>query len=244
MGGFLSVYGFSAAGIAAIILTSINFLFVLFLLPESLTKERLENSSLTKSNESVLRQLRNVFSKGLIGLVLAIFFIVFLSFSAIPVIVPLLGVAFFGLGSVEMSYLFVYIGLVQIALQGFVIGRLVARIGDLNLVVFSPFFMMMGTFFMPLFSNLGIFIVSLTMIASGSGIMRTVVPSYISKATAESEQGGILGVTNSVASIATVPGPLIGGFLFEFVGLISPFFISALLLLFSFILGLGARRKA
>jgi DHA1 family tetracycline resistance protein-like MFS transporter len=244
MGGFLSVYGFSAAGIAAIILTSINFLFVLFLLPESLTKERLENSSLTKSNESVLRQLRNVFSKGLIGLVLAIFFIVFLSFSAIPVIVPLLGVAFFGLGSVEMSYLFVYIGLVQIALQGFLIGRLVARIGDLNLVVFSPFFMMMGTFFMPLFSNLGIFIVSLTMIASGSGIMRTVVPSYISKATAESEQGGILGVTNSVASIATVPGPLIGGFLFEFVGLISPFFISALLLLFSFILGLGARRKA
>ena len=244
IGGFLSIYGFSAAGIAAIILTSINLLFVLFLLPESRTEERQKNQLITKSNESVLQQLRNAFSKGLIGLVLAVFFIVFLSFSAIPVIVPLLGVAYFGIGSVEMSYLFVYIGLVQIVLQGFAIGKLVAKIGDLNLIIFGPLLMMTGILFMPIIPNIGIFIVSLTMIASGSGIMRTVVPSYISKATLESEQGGILGVTNSVASIATVPGPLIGGFLFEFAGLTSPFFVSALLLIFSFILGLGARGKA
>ena len=244
MGGFLSVYGFSAAGIAAIVLTSINFLFVLFLLPESLTKERQESQSIINSNKSILRQIRNAFSKGPIGLVLTIFFIVFLSFSAIPVIMPLLGVAYFGIGSVEMSYLFVYIGLVQIILQGFVIGRLVAKTGDLKLIAFGPLLMMTGILFMPLFPNIGIFIVSLTMIASGSGIMRTVVPSFISKATAESEQGSILGVTNSVASIATVPGPLIGGFLFEFAGLASPFFVSALLLLFSLILGIKALRKA
>jgi MFS family permease len=77
------------------------------------------------------------------------------------------------------------------------------------------------------------------MVASGNGIMRTVVPTFISKITAANEQGGTLGVTNSVASIATVPGPLIGGFLFEFAGLASPFFTSAAMLMVAF--GLGCR---
>ena len=244
IGGFLSVFGFYAAGIAAVVLTIVNFIFVLFLLPESLNKEKRDSRFAIDSNMGVLGQLRTAFSRSLIGIVLAIFFIVFLSFSAIPVIVPLLGVAYFGIAAVEMSYLFVYIGLVQIILQGFLMGRLVARFGDLKLIAICPILMIMGMLFMPLFPNLGIFLVAVTMISSGSGIMRTVVPSYISKATAENEQGGILGLTSSVASIATIPGPFFGGFFFEFVGLASPFFFSAALLLFSTILGFGALRKA
>jgi MFS family permease len=65
----------------------------------------------------------------------------------------------------------------------------------------------------------------------------------MSKATVESEQGKILGVTESVASISTVPGPLIGGILFEFGGLAAPFLVSSLILLFSVILGFSILRK-
>lgn len=237
IGGFLSVYGFSAAGFAAVFLTLINLLFVLFLLPESLSKESRDSQLTTESNRGFLRQLISSFSTPLIGAVLAIFFIVFLSFSAIPVILPLLGVVYFGLGSVEMSYLFVYIGIVQIILQGVVIGRLAVKLGDEKLITFGPLLMMVGIFLMPLVPNIGVFMVSLTMIASGSGIMRTIVPSFISKETHENEQGGVLGIANSVASIATVPGPLVGGFLFEFFGLASPFYVSAILLLIAFGLG-------
>lgn len=237
IGGFLSVYGFSAAGFAAVFLTLINLLFVLFLLPESLSKESRESQLTTESNRGFLRQLISSFSTPLIGAVLAIFFIVFLSFSAIPVILPLLGVVYFGLGSVEMSYLFVYIGIVQIILQGVVIGRLAVKLGDEKLITFGPLLMMVGIFLLPLIPNIGVFMVSLTMIASGSGIMRTIVPSFISKETHENEQGGVLGIANSVASLATVPGPLVGGSLFEFFGLASPFYVSAILLLIAFGLG-------
>ncbi len=239
IGGFLSVYGFSVPGFAAVFLTLVNLLFVLFFLPESLDEKSSRLLLSPGSTSSFFHRLLAAFAKPLIGSVLMIFFIVFLSFSAIPVIVPLLGVAFFGFGSVEMSYFFMYIGAVQIILQGVVIGRLTKKFGEEKLIAFGPLVMMLGIFLMPLIPNIAIFMLSLTMIASGSGIMRTVVPSFISRITPADEQGGTLGVANSVASIATVPGPLIGGSLFEFAGIAAPYFASASMLIVAF--GLGCR---
>ncbi len=115
-----------------------------------------------------------------------------------------------------------------------VIGRLTKRFDEEKLIAFGPLLMMLGIFLMPLIPNIAVFMLSLTMIASGSGIIRTVVPSFISRITTANEQGGTLGVANSVASIATVPGPLIGGFLFQFAGLTAPFFVSGAILIVAF----------
>jgi DHA1 family tetracycline resistance protein-like MFS transporter len=242
IGGTLSVYGFSAPGLAAVFLTVLNLLFVLFFLPESLPQKDSILQMVTNSNDGFLRKLLDAFSKPLIGTVLVIFFIVFLSWSAIPVIMPLLGVIFFGFGSVEMSYFFIYMGTIQIVWQGVLIGRLTEKIGEEKLIAFGPLLLMLGMFLMPLIPNIVIFVFSLTMISIASGMMRTVVPSFISKVTPANEQGGMLGVTNGVASIARVPGPLIGGYLFEFAGLAAPFFASAAMLIVAF--GFGFRVRA
>ena len=242
IGGTLSVYGFSAPGLAAVFLTVLNLLFVLFFLPESLPQKDSILQMVTNSNDGFLRKLLDAFSKPLIGTVLVVFFIVFLAWSAIPVIMPLLGVIFFGFGSVEMSYFFIYMGTIQIVWQGVLIGRLTEKIGEEKLIAFGPLLLMLGIFLMPLIPNIVIFVFSLTMISLGAGMMRTVVPSFISKVTPANEQGGILGVTNGVASIARVPGPLIGGYLFEFAGLAAPFFASAAMLIVAF--GFGFRVRA
>jgi Arabinose efflux permease len=242
IGGTLSVYGFSAPGLAAVFLTVLNLLFVLFFLPESLPQKDSILQMVTNSNDGFLRKLLDAFSKPLIGTVLVIFFIVFLSWSAIPVIMPLLGVIFFGFGSVEMSYFFIYMGTIQIVWQGVLLGRLTEKIGEEKLIAFGPLLLMLGIFLMPLIPNIVIFVFSLTMISLGAGMMRTVVPSFISKISPANEQGGILGVTNGVASIARVPGPLIGGYLFEFAGLAAPFFASAAMLIVAF--GFGFRVRA
>jgi DHA1 family tetracycline resistance protein-like MFS transporter len=242
IGGTLSVYGFSAPGFAAVFLTVINLLFVLFFLPESLPQRDSIPQVVADSNDGFLRRLLDAFSKPLIGTVLVVFFIVFLAWSAIPVILPLLGVIFFGFGSVEMSYIFIYIGTIQIMWQGVIIGRLTEKIGEEKLIAFGPLLLMLGMFLMPLIPNIVIFVFSLTMISIASGMMRTVVPSFISKVTPANEQGGMLGVTNGVASIARVPGPLIGGYLFEFAGLAAPFFASAAMLIVAF--GFGFRVRA
>jgi DHA1 family tetracycline resistance protein-like MFS transporter len=181
-----------------------------------------------------LRKLLDALQKPLTGATLGIFFIITLAFSAIPVISPLLGKSFFGFEETVMSYVFVYIGLVQIVLQGFLIGILVRSVGEEKLIAFGSLLMTMGMFLMPLISNIAIFLVSMTLIAFSIGTINTTIPSFISKRTPADEQGGMLGVAQSVGSIARVPGPLIGGFVFQFAGLAAPFFLSATMLLVAF----------
>jgi DHA1 family tetracycline resistance protein-like MFS transporter len=238
IGGFLSVYGFWAPGLGAATLAFLNFLFVFFFLPESTGHMHRTVQIASNSHGSDLRKLKNALSKPLIGSLLAILFIMSLAFSAMPVILPLLGISFFGLGTVEMAYFFTYIGLVQIALQGLIIGKLAKMFGEEKLMASGSLLMMFGIFFMALFPNIAIFLALATIMILGSGMIRTVVPSLISKRTPVNEQGGMLGVTHSVSSIARVPGPLIGGFVSEFAGLVAPFFLSAILLVIAFVLAI------
>ncbi len=235
IGGFLSIYGFSTLGFAAAALNGVNLLFAFFFLPES---NRHVNSGVQAVPRSgYWRRLAAALTKPLIGTVFIILFIITLAFSAIPVIVPLLGIAFFGFGEVEMSYFFMYIGVIQIVLQGLLIGRMAKRWGEEKLIVLGSLLMMLGVLIMPLMSNIVVFLSSLTMFSSGIGTLNTVLSSFISKKTASDEQGGMLGVAQSVGSIARIPGPLIGGFVAEFAGLNVAFFVSAGLLLIAFVLG-------
>ncbi|UCE95958.1 MAG: MFS transporter, partial [Candidatus Bathyarchaeota archaeon] len=183
IGGLLSVYGFWAPGLVAVLLTILNLLFVSIFLPESIEQNEYAKQTALGSDSSYLRKVFSTLTKPLIGVVLITFFIVFFAFSAIPVIVPLLGITFFGFGTVEMSYFFMYIGVIQIISQGFLIGGLADRFGEERLIAIGPLLMMFGIFLMPLTPILIVFLVSLTMSAFGNGLMRTRVPSFISKKT-------------------------------------------------------------
>jgi len=236
IGGFLSIYGLLTLGFVAAALNGINFLFASLFLPESKHPIQMFKGS----DDGYWRKLMKALTKPLIGAVFIILFLITLAFSAIPVILPLLGIAFFGFGEVEMSYFFMYIGVVQIVLQGVLIGRLTKRWGEENLIILGSLLMMFGVFIMPLAPNLAAFLASITMFSSGFGILGTVLFSFISKRTAADEQGIMLGVAQSVGSIARIPGPLIGGFIAELAGLSVSFFISAFLLLVASGLGLKA----
>ena len=91
--------------------------------------------------------------------------------------------------------------------------------------------------FMPLFKDLIVFYVTNALIAAGFGIMNTTIPSLISKKAKSNEQGTYLGVTASVASIANIPGPLLGGLLVDLGGITTPFLLSSFLLLISLVIG-------
>jgi multidrug resistance protein len=234
LGGLLSVYGFWAPGLAAVALTTLNLLFVYMFLPEPIKRKQSFKQNTPESNVTYMQKLRVALTKPFIGPTLLIYFIITLAFSAIPVIVPLLTIAFFNFGSLQMSYVFMYIGIIQVILQGFLIGRLVHRVGEEALLAFGPLLMAVGMLLMPLIQNIAIFLTSITMLSLGIGIIDTIVPSFISERTPIDEQGGMLGITHSASSIARVPGPLIGGSVFELGGLVASFFLGGALLLIAF----------
>jgi predicted MFS family arabinose efflux permease len=238
LGGALGIFGFSVPGYLAMLLTAINILFVFFFVPES-NKNKKNPTQQTKTVSNYVHKLIRVIKKPLIGSTLLIYFIITVAFSAIPVIVPLLGMEYYNFTSLDLSFIFIYIGLVQIILQGFLIDRLTKKIGQEKLIVIGPIIMAIGIFFMPLFKNLVFFYFTNALLAAGFGIMNTTIPALISKKAKFDEQGRFLGVASSVASIANIPGPLLGGLLVDFGGIVTPFLLSAFLLLIS--IGIGYR---
>lgn len=233
IGGFLSGFGYWAPGLMAIGLTLLNLIFVYFFLPEP------EKSSFNKSNKSgFLTNLKNSLKKPLLPSLLFIFFIMTLSFAAIPVLIPFLTIAFFNFNEIQLSFVFIYIGALQLIMQGFLIGKLSEKIGEGLLIIGGLLSVLIAMLIMPIIPSLILFFILVAMLSLGSGLVRTAIPSIISKITSEDEQGGFLGVAQSVASFALIPGPLLAGFFYDYFGLGAPFYFSAILLLVAFLISI------
>ncbi|MEX2721230.1 MAG: MFS transporter [Candidatus Wukongarchaeota archaeon] len=233
-GGLLSPYGLRAPGYAALFLSLVNLVLLFVLLPEP------ERHSVGSSESGLMESLRGVLEavrEPFIGQVYIIFFFVTLAFAAIPVIVPLLAIEYYGFTEVEMSYVFIFIGLIQVFLQGFAIKKLVSRLGEEKLIIFGPLLLLLGVVLTPILRSIPGFGLSTVLVSLGVGITNTVVPGFISLMTSDDMQGSKLGVAQSVASIARIFGPLIGGFATDLGGVQIPFYVSGALLLAPFFLG-------
>ncbi len=234
IGGLLSPYGFKAPGAAALILSILNLGFVYFFLPEP---ERITSLS---SNETFFQSMKNLWLSGkepLAGQVYLIYFIVTLAFASIPVIVPLLAIDYYGFSEVEMSYVFIFIGVIQVFLQGFAINKLVKKLGEERLIIIGSLVMLAGIIFTPFLKSIPGFGFATILTALGVGISNTAVPGFLSLITSSEKQGSILGFTQSIGSIARIFGPILGGYLVELISIEASFYISGLLLLVPFLLG-------
>jgi len=234
IGGLLSPYGIRAPGAAALLLSIINFIFVLIFLPKPEQQiQSTESSTFIKEINDLMKAIK----EPLTGQIYIIYFIVTLAFAAIPVIVPLLTIDYFGFTEVEMSYVFIFIGVIQVVLQGFGIKRLVSKLGEEKLIILGPLLLGVGILFTPLLASILGFGVSTVLLAVGVGVTNTAVPGFISLMTPAEKQGSTLGVIQSIGSIARIFGPIIGGYITEYYTVQSSFYFSAVILLVPFIIG-------
>lgn len=233
IGGFLSIYGISAAGFGAAAIALTNLVLAFNLLPESLPRSHRGRGRLfSHSAVGILAAFR----RPLVGALLTVFFVVSYAFSTIPVVYPLLGIRYFNLGPHDMAFIFTYIGILQVTVQTVLIGRLAKRIGEQKLLAIGVLLLTLTIFATPLIPNMMVFILLTGLLAVAVAITLPLVPSMVSRRSGTEEQGGMMGVTQSVGSLARVPGPLVAGFLFEHAGLAMPFYVSAALMLLAFIL--------
>ena len=97
------------------------------------------------------------------------------------------------------------------------IGRLVKRFGELTLVVAGALLLALNLLLLPyvgpLAGGLTMLMLLLTAFSIGNSLATPSLTTLASKSASAAEQGGIMGVTQSAASLARAVGPLIGGFL-------------------------------
>jgi len=241
IGGILSKYGYDVAGFAAAGFSFFAFLFASIFLTESHT-ERDRNA---KINTNILDMSLTVkiLKTPVVGLLVLIFFIIVFSMANIYGTFALIGQKQYHLSDLEIGYMFGIFGLVGAIVQGGLIRKLSAMFSEKRLVYAGLLFMMVGLTFIPYGINFTGVAIAGGLLSVGTGILQPTVLSMISNSIGKKQQGEILGVNQSLASMARVLGPVWGGFSFDFFGYAFPFLTGAFFTFVTLIIAVVYLRK-
>jgi DHA1 family tetracycline resistance protein-like MFS transporter len=120
--------------------------------------------------------------------------------------------------------------------QGYLIRKWMPQFGERMLLAVGLLLFAVSLFGIALSQTIAAMGVVMTILAIGNGLMRPPNLGMISLLTPADEQGAVLGVTNSLASLGRILGPVIGGILYERAGHNSPFVLAGGLTLLALVL--------
>ena len=238
LGGVLSRYSPETPMWCAAALCFGNFIAAWFLLPES---RRATASTRTRGR---MEAFRHATTQPTLLLVLALYFIVTMAFSAFEATFALFTEAKFGYTAASIGFLFAFIGLILSLIQGVLVGRVVKRVGERRLIPAAIFLISLSIGLIPFVWNVPTLLVALAILAIGMGFNNPSLSSMVSKLSHEDDQGGVLGLASSIASLGRVVGPAGGGYLYDAYGMITPYLTAASLMFVAFTVSLvGLRQK-
>jgi multidrug resistance protein len=235
IGGLLAPYGYDKPVLLASAMAGLNFAFAYFKLPESLAEE---NRKRARSGYFTLERLAGAVSQPKILLLMSIYFVVVFAFSNMEATFGLLNEHQYALSARETGYLFAYIGVLMVVMQGAMVGRLARMFGEKALIMAGTFCMVFGLGLMPFAPSIPAYCAIIALLSFGAGINNPSITSLLSRSSRSEEQGGILGITQSMASLGRILGPMWGGYTFGSIGEQWPFLSGGILMSLAFVLSL------
>jgi len=218
VGGFLSHKSPNLPFFVAAALAAVNFVSALVIL-----KEPRDAAHRTRARTLTWAGLvRTATTPRLLTLML-LFFVITFGFANLEATFSLFLERRFLYGRREASYMFTYIGVLMVIVQGGFVRRLVPRFGEKKLIVVGTLLMGVGFFMTYQAFTLSMLLLAIAVTAVGNGLNTPSLSSLISRAASGDHQGGVLGVSQSMGALARVVGPLIGTFTLGY-GLTVPYF--------------------
>ena len=114
----------------------------------------------------------------------------------------------YGYGPSGVGGLFAFAGLTQAITQGYLLGKIVKRTGELPLIRAGLVLLALGLAPMASLRSHALLLVTLALLAIGYGLASPPIASLISKRTARDKQGEVLGANQSAQSLARIAGPI------------------------------------
>jgi DHA1 family tetracycline resistance protein-like MFS transporter len=215
IGGILSHWGIHVPFLFAAGLCFANAILLYFTLPETVTPDHPARVSAARGRG--FPQLINSLKDPRLGFILTIYFLFIVAFSIMTTSFSLYTMFRFGYDAHHNGYLFAYVGLIAVVIQGVLIGRLVRRFGEVWLVIVGALFFAISLFAVPFVGpNAGGLLALLIgggIFSLGNSLSTPALNSLASKSAGPAQQGSVLGVTQSVASLARAVGPSIAAVL-------------------------------
>ncbi|HLG95554.1 MAG TPA: MFS transporter [Bryobacteraceae bacterium] len=215
--GFLAQYSYQYPIFAAAALSATSILSTFFLLPSNIPV-----AADTPRKFTVLDWGNYVrfFREPSLGPLLWQFLAFALTFSLFMTGFPLFAERRFTwnghpFGAKEVGYVYAYLGFLGVILQGGLMGRLVKAFGEITLVRAGFFVAMAGLAALAFTSQIPVLLVVAAAASLGTGVNRPALTSLITQRADRSEQGVVLGLTQSLNSFSAICAPTIAGFLID-----------------------------
>ncbi|XP_076003013.1 solute carrier family 22 member 18 isoform X2 [Genypterus blacodes] len=137
------------------------------------------------------------------------------------VMFSIIAINFFKLQPEENGYLMAYFGIVQMVIQGGVIGRLTPRYSDMSLLLLSVGVSALTGLAQAYMQNVFHFCFIVLPMMFSLSVFNVITDSILTKSVPSSDTGTMLGLCASVQSLLRTIGPTIGGFLYVNYGVSS-----------------------
>lgn len=223
--GYLSQFGYVYPVFAAAALSLISILCTYFLLPKKeVLHEHLaqEDPGPGGRRLSIIswNEYRRFFQDKALSRLLWQYFLFGLSFTTF-----ISGFALFAerrytwngqpFGPKEVGYVFAFSGFLGIIMQGGFVGRLVKWLGERKVIQLGFATSVVGYALLGFSSKVWELLAVNAVFSFGGGGLRPALTSLITQKAGRREQGVIIGLTQSLMSIAQIAAPIIGGYLID-----------------------------
>jgi multidrug resistance protein len=227
IGGIFSKISLSAPFYVAGVSSLFTLFFVMFLLKESLSTEQQGEHAAEKT--SILQ--------GLNGPVSVLYFMQFftsVSLAGLEATFAYFAAKTAGLGTVELGYLFMIMGVAGAIVQGGLVGRLTKKYGEGAVIQGGIIVSAIGFALILLVDSFATAAIYLTVFGIGNGVIRPSVSALLTKKSITGH-GSTTGLLSSFDSFGRIIGPPLGGMLFSIkIGL--PYISGMLISILAFIL--------
>ncbi|QBD74682.1 MFS transporter [Ktedonosporobacter rubrisoli] len=242
LGGVLAALSFTIPFWVAMGVAILNALLVFLFLPET----RLRDTSQATTYEGVTLLAvgwRQLLKRPAVARLIGINLLFTIAFTSMEAIYPLFTQRTFGWTAVQNGYMFTYIGILIVIMQGGLIGRLVRRWGERCLLLAGLFMLALGLALLAWGSQLVLMLIALALLSLGEGAVTPVVSTLLSFASPQEEQGETLGLAQGIGGLGRVIGPVIAGALFATASSMGTFLVAAGLIGLALIIALPEQTK-
>ena len=215
IGGILSTINYSVPMFFAAAITLISIVLVILFLPETIPKKT-EKISLSLNDVIPVDDVRHFVRTHHIRNSLLMFFIYNMAFFLFISNISLLAEAQFHATADEVSFYMVWIGVIRVGIQTILIARILRFFGEKRALVTGVVSMTISMVTLAFSTEYLFVFVPLIFLAYGTGVSRPLLTSRLTNSVTQKETGSILGVNNSLTSVAQIITPILGGFIIEY----------------------------
>jgi MFS transporter, DHA1 family, tetracycline resistance protein len=156
-------------------------------------------------------------------------FLATLAFSGFEATFSLFGRERFDLTEASTALVFLFVGVVLVAVQGLGIGRMTAAWGSRKMLRAGLAMVGVGLFVLSASNIWPMLFVALFLLAFGQGIATPSTTALVTEAAPPERRGEVLGYQQSVGAFARIIGPITAGLLFDGVNAGTPYVIGGVL---------------